>query len=530
MYTTMLDLAVSMIFLFLMLSAASSAIQEIISNFFRWRAKTLEKGIAGLLGSEQVKNELYRLPLLQSLCSPNARGQLTKKPSYIPSSTFALAVMRWAEENRLDLTNLAAGPAVAPTEANSEDPKFRVTALLQSLLKATDGPEKQKQRIEDWFDKSMDRVSGWYKRKSHMTLWIIGILICLLVNADSISLANAFWNDQTLRAAMVTAATEHVKNAPKEERTTATTSNAALTTAGGGAAGQTTNSDDTAFKRLKDVRAELAKVNIPLGWCWYGSNGGPVKTCFPFSSNPVTFTFNGNRGNAQYDYWIVANYENGKSSLAGPFSAKKAPDVLTDKNYVVITWQAVTGAKTYDVLRKSEECICAVARGLSGLTVSDKSDALKHYEFAKLTKTDEESFPAPQVTVIGKPGTKTYKYWIVPNYDDGKGSPVGPFTVTNAPETLSGTNYVVIGWQPVTAAKDYTILRTGDDKLPTGECNCAVKLDAKKDAKPDAKTDNPGLSVDDKSTSLQPYKYGTLLQSEDAALLDPRIAPPWGWG
>ena len=191
MYTTMLELAISMAFLFLMLSAASSAIQEIIANIFRWRAKTLEKGIEGLLRSEMVKNELYQLPLLQSLFSPNARGQLTHKPSYIPSSTFALAVLHWAETNKLDLTNSVNPPAGQPA-AKSDGPPSDVAALLQSLLRGTKDAEEQKKRIEDWFDNSMDRVSGWYKRKSHAALWVIGILVCLFVNADSITLANAF--------------------------------------------------------------------------------------------------------------------------------------------------------------------------------------------------------------------------------------------------------------------------------------------------------------------------------------------------
>ena len=92
MSSTMLELAISMIFLYLMLSAASSAIQEIIANIFRWRAKTLEKGIEGLFNKD-FKDKFYKLPLIESLCSPNARGQLSHRPSYTPSGTFGLAVL-----------------------------------------------------------------------------------------------------------------------------------------------------------------------------------------------------------------------------------------------------------------------------------------------------------------------------------------------------------------------------------------------------------------------------------------------------
>jgi hypothetical protein len=87
----------------------------------------------------------------------------------------------------------------------------------------------------------MDRISGWYKRKSHAFLWIIGILLCLLVNADSISLANAFWNDQVLRSAMVAAATKYVENPPKQETSSTGNTSAGQTTGKSHDAAQTSS-------------------------------------------------------------------------------------------------------------------------------------------------------------------------------------------------------------------------------------------------------------------------------------------------
>ena len=116
----MLQLAVSMIFLYLMLSAASSAIQEIIANFFRWRAKTLEKGIAGLFNKE-FKDEFYKLPLIESLCSPDTRGALTNRPSYIAPATFALAVLDLAAKKGMSLSG-AFVPQPAPPAGNPNNP------------------------------------------------------------------------------------------------------------------------------------------------------------------------------------------------------------------------------------------------------------------------------------------------------------------------------------------------------------------------------------------------------------------------
>lgn len=270
MSSTMLELAISMIFLYLMLSAASSAIQEIIANLWHWRAKTLEKGIEGLL-SKQFKDEFYKLPLIESLCSPNTSGEFANRPSYIAPATFALAVLDLAARKGM---NLAAGPVIPPPAPGPGIDGFaKPTAILQSLLVGANDVDEQRKRIETWFNDSMDRVSGWYKRKSHAWLWIIGIVLCVVVNADSISLANLFWNDPTLRAATVAAATEHVKK-NKEGSGTGSSGPAQGTAESGDS---TTKKDP--FKDLNEVKSELAQADIPLGWCWKSANS--EKKCFP---------------------------------------------------------------------------------------------------------------------------------------------------------------------------------------------------------------------------------------------------------
>jgi hypothetical protein len=245
-----------MAFLFLMFSAACSAIQEIVANALRWRAKTLEKGLAGLFLSEGFKEELYKTPLLEGLCSPNAIGNLTRKPSYIPSSTLAMAVLHLAQEKKMDLT----GPAGALATTDS---LARTESLLRTILRGSATFEEQKAKLEDWYNNSMSRVSGWYKRKSHMTLWIIAIVICLAFNADSIALGNAFWNDPTLRAAINEAATDYVKNAP------------------------TTESKDS-FERLNRVRQQL--TTIPLGWCRVSSPTDLKGVCWPNLAGSIRVT------------------------------------------------------------------------------------------------------------------------------------------------------------------------------------------------------------------------------------------------
>src|SRR5438874_903660 len=125
MFTTIVGFAVSMIFLFLMFSAGCSAVQEIVANLMHWRAKTLEKGLAGLLLNEQFKEALYKTPLLEGLCSPNPMGKLRRKPSYIPSATLAMAILHLAEEHKMDLVG-ASGALPAKSEFARTETLLRV--------------------------------------------------------------------------------------------------------------------------------------------------------------------------------------------------------------------------------------------------------------------------------------------------------------------------------------------------------------------------------------------------------------------
>lgn len=70
MLTPALEFAVSLIFVYLLLSALSSAIQEIVANLAKWRANTLEIAIAKLVGSESFKNSVYDHPLIKEYSGP----------------------------------------------------------------------------------------------------------------------------------------------------------------------------------------------------------------------------------------------------------------------------------------------------------------------------------------------------------------------------------------------------------------------------------------------------------------------------
>ena len=91
------------------------------------------------------------------------------------------------------------------------DPELRLT--LSSLLmgiEETSGDCLQALRanIESWFNDSMDRLSGRYKRRAQWTAFVVGLVIAAVLNVDTISISNQLWREPVLRQAINANATQ----------------------------------------------------------------------------------------------------------------------------------------------------------------------------------------------------------------------------------------------------------------------------------------------------------------------------------
>ncbi len=93
------------------------------------------------------------------------------------------------------------------------DEKLR-ESVRTFLTNANQDLEKWRVDLERWFDDKMDRVSGWYKRKTKVLLLIWGLVIVGAFNADTIVFARALYTDSTLRATVATAAQNILQVAP----------------------------------------------------------------------------------------------------------------------------------------------------------------------------------------------------------------------------------------------------------------------------------------------------------------------------
>jgi hypothetical protein len=268
--SNVLEFALGMVFVYLLLSLLSSALSEAIEAKLKNRASDLERGLRELLkdpdGTGLVK-KIYDHPLVSNLFKDNYNPTKTmgNLPSYIPARNFALALMDIALPATANVSSGAEGATAspgAPPGGNSVDalraaintnlsgnPEVQ-KALLTLADAAGDNINKARENIESWFNSSMDRVSGWYKRRSHWIVLGLGLAISIGMNADTLTIGQHLATDDTLRKTLAAEAEAFAKK-PGD--------------------GNTANTEE----QVKKVKGEIEKLGLPVGWKWKSFKDDP---------------------------------------------------------------------------------------------------------------------------------------------------------------------------------------------------------------------------------------------------------------
>jgi hypothetical protein len=275
--SSVLDIGIGLIFVYLMVSLVCTAANEALASLLSWRGNNLREGIRNLLdgpnpSSAEWAEKLYGHPLIQGLYK---EGQ---KPSYIPSRTFALALTDLVLPGDLgarDSTGqelrdaIAASPCTAGLKqvlrllvdeadrSNKAGKELRLAGVLD-IQKLDSVFNQLQQHIEIWFNNSMERVSGWYKRR--VQYWTITIAVCLTgaLNVDSVLIARRLARDSALRSVIVAQAEQMVQQPPATVVVNATPPAAATASP--------VQDTSARVQLLQDRIQELKTVGIPLGW------------------------------------------------------------------------------------------------------------------------------------------------------------------------------------------------------------------------------------------------------------------------
>lgn len=82
-----------------------------------------------------------------------------------------------------------------------------MTSLFMDVSQAVEAGEAKlaaiRTNVETWFNDSMDRLSGYYKRGAQTVGFLLGLLLAVAFNVDSISVFETLWREPVVREALV---------------------------------------------------------------------------------------------------------------------------------------------------------------------------------------------------------------------------------------------------------------------------------------------------------------------------------------
>jgi hypothetical protein len=226
-----IDVAIGLIFVYLLLGLIVSALQEAAASWLKLRGKMLRSALVNLLSGTDGSQDLFSKVYGHSLIM----GYGNRLPSYVPSRYFTMALIEV-------VTKGSRSPSFAGVEKSIEEmPDSIVKQSLRTLVQNVGGDlDRLKSSLAQWYDDVMDRLSGSYKRYSQTIAIIAGFLIAFALNVDTIRIAGALWQSNALRERVVESAQAYAGNAAKADSTSA--------------------EDGSAYLQI------LQNLSLPIGW------------------------------------------------------------------------------------------------------------------------------------------------------------------------------------------------------------------------------------------------------------------------
>jgi hypothetical protein len=254
-----LDVALGVIFVFLIASLLATAVREAIESKMKSRAVYLEKGIRELLGDKdggRMVKAFYEHPLIYSLYKGGYEEKDSRRvggalPTYIPSKNFADAIIDLAIRGPIPSEYAAAqlAPDMSVTALRQNVSRLENPFLIRAVLIASDHADndlsKVGENLQTWFDSSMERVSGWYKRTTHFWLLGIGLVLAIGLNVNTFRIADGLWRDKTLRETLVTRAAAVAQDTAYQH---------------------TLRDSSSRSTDLRKTLGDLQALTLPIGW------------------------------------------------------------------------------------------------------------------------------------------------------------------------------------------------------------------------------------------------------------------------
>ncbi len=235
--SVVLDVFIGLIFIYLLYSLLATILQEIISRKLTLRARNLLKAVRIMLEdtsteSSKLKMFLMDFAIWKKYTSKGAavdtfskafylhptikylgENGLKSKPSYIHPENFSQTVIQLLRGDKYDGT-IPQMDMIYETLFNQkgvltlDDSKVTIDKetlkhLQQMYLDAQKDLDRFRALLEDWFNETMDRAMGWFKKKVQLILFGLGFIMAVIFNVDTIAIYKLLAKDKGARDQMV---------------------------------------------------------------------------------------------------------------------------------------------------------------------------------------------------------------------------------------------------------------------------------------------------------------------------------------
>ncbi len=291
-----IDVAIGLVFVYLLYSLLATIICEIVANYLGLRARTLREAIIRLFGDDNKKPRMKIRALFEDIwmvfrglfSKPGgefvkafydqatikvlARNNFFSSPSYISPASFSKALMEIfrekGEKSDGRQTDLEKIKEVLENQYWINDTARK--HILSLLTDANGDLVKFRILLERWYDSTMERAIGWYKQKIQVVLLLIGLFLAISFNVSTLRVVNILSTDDKARQEMVKMATAYLEN--NKERDTSMAVKDKL---------------DSLLQIKKQLEADIASANSIMGLGWNVPDSLPVDCIKSAGAMPI---------------------------------------------------------------------------------------------------------------------------------------------------------------------------------------------------------------------------------------------------
>lgn len=259
-FSPIIDTAISLVFIYMLLSIIVTSISEIIAQFLNTRGKMLKKALHDVLNDSRLNKEytdlLYSHPMVDLM-----KETQTRLPSYLSAPVFAKTIIDVIgreydnkqyefikNEETGEYESRLTGKLITDQHLRFSkavgDMKHSDLKILfnQFITQSTDASTLLK-NIESWYNSYMDRVSGWYKRDLQWKLFFISLGVAVVLNVNTVEISKYLWLNESARTYVSSAAVDYYKQHPDSIPLT-----------------------EDAKKDFQDNLKIVGELNLPIGW------------------------------------------------------------------------------------------------------------------------------------------------------------------------------------------------------------------------------------------------------------------------